>query len=386
MNGKILFVFGTRPEAIKMIPLVKRCLDEKLDIAVCVTSQHKEMLQQVLDLFDIKPDYDLDVMEARQSLSGLTIKILSRLRDVFSEYKPKLVLVHGDTTTAMVTSLAAFYEGIKVGHVEAGLRTYNSKSPFPEEANRQIVGVLADYHFAPTVYSRDNLVHEHKKEDSIIVVGNTVIDALFLTLKKIEESKDIRERIAQKFSQYGIDLNSRIILVTGHRRENLGEGFVNICEALKEVALNNRQVNIIYPVHLNPSVRESVYTVLSGIKNIFLIEPLGYEDFIYLMNKSHIIVTDSGGIQEEAPSLNKPVLVTRNTTERVEALESGAVKLVGTSKDRIVREIDQLLNNDEEYAKMATSSNPYGDGKASDKIVAFIKEKIKKDGENEKRV
>ncbi len=360
---KVLLVFGTRPEAIKMAPLVKALEEESSIISkVCVTAQHREMLDQVLELFEIVPDYDLDIMKSNQDLYSITSDILLKMRDVLNDFRPDLVLVHGDTTTTSATSLASFYAKIEIGHIEAGLRTNNIYSPWPEEANRQITGVLATYHFVPTVVSKNNLLKENKIEENIVITGNTVIDALFLALEKIKNKNRPLDGIKSKF-----------ILVTGHRRENFGDGFINICKALKEIAINNQNIDIIYPVHLNPNVKEPVNRLLSNINNIHLIEPLCYEDFIYLMDKSYFIITDSGGIQEEAPSLGKPVLVMRDTTERPEAIEYGTVKLVGTDRDKIVKEAQNLIDNKMEYDKMSKAHNPYGDGKACKRIVKFIK-------------
>jgi len=378
---KILLVFGTRPEAIKMAPLVKEFQKDTINFKtkVCVTAQHREMLDQVLELFDIVPYYDLDLMKPGQDLYDITANVLLWMKDVLSDFKPDVVLVHGDTTTASTASLAAFYQQIKIGHVEAGLRTYNIYSPFPEEVNRQITGILANYHFAPTQMSKDNLLKENKKEDSIIVTGNTVIDALFLALDKIKSNLDLEQKIIKNIqsqfnSQFSI-LNSQFILVTGHRRENHGQGFINICKALKEIALKNPTFDIVYPVHLNPNVQKPVYEMLSDVSNIHLIKPLQYEEFIYLMDKSYFIITDSGGIQEEAPSLGKPVLVMRDTTERPEAIKAGTVKLVGTDKEKITKEAQKLIDEKELYDKMSKAHNPYGDGKACEKIVEFLIEK-----------
>ncbi|MFT5660623.1 MAG: UDP-N-acetylglucosamine 2-epimerase (non-hydrolyzing) [Sulfurimonas sp.] len=376
---KVLIVFGTRPEAIKMAPLVKEFLKYTNDFEtkVCVTAQHREMLDQVLDMFEIKPDYDLDIMKPGQDLYDVTSNVLLGIKDVFSEFNPDIVLVHGDTTTSSVTSLAAFYQKIKIGHVEAGLRTHDIYSPWPEEANRQITGVLASYHFAPTTTSRDNLLRENKSEANILVTGNTVIDSLFLTLEKIEQNQELKTKIESYFNNLKLNIdNSKLILVTGHRRENFGQGFINICEALKDIAINNPDVEIVYPVHLNPNVQKPVKELLSDVENIYLIEALQYETFLYLMNKSYFIITDSGGVQEEAPSLGKPVLVMRDTTERPEALVARTVKLVGTDKEKIIKESQLLLDSDEEYSKMSRAYNPYGDGKACSRIVNFIKEKV----------
>ena len=374
---KILFVFGTRPEAIKMAPVIKAFKDEKIfDTKVCVTGQHRQMLDQVLDIFDIKPDYDLNIMELGQDLFDITANVLSGMKNVLSEYSPDLVLVHGDTSTTSATAIAAFYQKIKVGHVEAGLRTGNIYSPWPEEVNRQISGVIANYHFAPTSTSMENLLKENKNKENILVTGNTVIDALFLVLDKIEKDAKLKNTILKSISdQYRFNSDKKIILVTGHRRENFGEGFTNICKALKKIADDNHDVDIVYPVHLNPNVQKPVKNILSNSKNIYLINPLSYENFIYLMSKSYFIITDSGGVQEEAPSLGKPVLVLRNTTERPEALEAGTVKLVGTNFEAIVNESQKFLDDEKEYKKMSKAHNPYGDGSASKRIVNFFKTK-----------
>jgi len=373
---KVLLVFGTRPEAIKMSPLVKAFqIDNNFETKVCVTAQHREMLDQVLDMFEIVPEYDLNLMKPGQDLYDITSNVLLGMKDVLSDFKPDIVLVHGDTTTTSATSLAAFYQKIKVGHVEAGLRTHNIYSPWPEEANRQVTGVLASYHFAPTMTSKNNLLRENKKEEEIIVTGNTVIDALFLALEKIENNDVLRNRIVANINaQYTLDENKKLLLVTGHRRENFGQGFINICEALKKIALHNPEIDIVYPVHLNPNVQKPVKELLSEVENVHLIEPLQYETFLYLMSKSYFIITDSGGVQEEAPSLGKPVLVMRDTTERPEALEAGTVKLVGTDKEKIIQEAELLLNSNEEYTRMSKAHNPYGDGKACEKIINYIKE------------
>jgi len=375
---KVLLVFGTRPEAIKMAPLVKAFEKNAfIESKVCVTAQHREMLDQVLDIFDITPDYDLDLMKAGQDLYDITINVLSGMKGVLEDFMPDIVLVHGDTTTTSATSLAAFYQKIKVGHVEAGLRTWDIYSPWPEEANRQMTGTLTHYHFAPTQTSKENLIKENKDSNKIIITGNTVIDALFLALQKIENDQKLQKSIVKSItSQYPLDLNKKIILVTGHRRENFGQGFINICEALKEIALEYPDVDIVYPVHLNPNVQKPVRDILSDIHNVFLIKPLEYESFIYLMSKAYMIITDSGGVQEEAPSLGKPVLVMRDTTERPEAVEAETVRLVGTVKEKIVSETLKLLRNTQEYKKMSLAHNPYGDGKASQRIVTFIQDNI----------
>lgn len=372
---KVLLIFGTRPEAIKMAPLVKALEDEPLIVSkVCVTAQHREMLDQVLDMFDITPDYDLNLMKPGQDLYDITSNVLLGLKGVLSGFEPDVVLVHGDTTTTSAASLAAFYQKIKIGHVEAGLRTGNIYSPWPEEANRQITGVLANYHFAPTETSKTNLLKENKDDKNIIVTGNTVIDALLLALDKIENNPNLKKRIIDHINtQYQLEENKKIILVTGHRRENFGQGFINICEALKEIALSNPEIDIVYPVHLNPNVQEPVKALLSNVSNVYLIKPLEYESFIYMMSKSYFIITDSGGVQEEAPSLGKPVLVMRDTTERPEAVDAGTVKLVGTNKNKIIEEAQLLLDSSEEYSKMSKAHNPYGDGHACEKIVEFLR-------------
>lgn len=375
---KVLLIFGTRPEAIKMAPLIKAFQkEEDIQLKVCVTAQHREMLDQVLDIFDIKPDYDLNIMKAGQDLFDVTSNVLLGLRSILNDFNPDIVLVHGDTTTTSSASLAAYYNKIKVGHIEAGLRTNDIYSPWPEEANRQITGVLANYHFAPTTTSANNLLKENKNPNDIVVTGNTVIDALFLALDKIENNLDLENKIINSINaQYILKSSRKIILVTGHRRENFGEGFINICEALKTIAINNPDIDIVYPVHLNPNVQKPVKEILKNISNIYLIEPLQYECFIYLMNKSYFIITDSGGVQEEAPSLGKPVLVMRNTTERPEAVDAGTVKLVGINKEVIIDEAQKLIDNRKEYEQMSKAHNPYGDGQASERIVKFIREII----------
>ncbi|MDA3046007.1 UDP-N-acetylglucosamine 2-epimerase (non-hydrolyzing) [Campylobacter sp. VBCF_06 NA8] len=370
---KILIVFGTRPEAIKMAPLVKE-FDKYKDLfetKVCVTAQHREMLDQVLNFFDIKADYDLNLMKPNQTLYDISAKILVDMHQILNDFKPDIVFVHGDTTTASMVALSAFYSKIKIAHIEAGLRTHNMYSPFPEEANRQIVGILADYHFAPTNQAMQNLLQENKKQENIIVTGNTVIDALHLAVKKIKNDKEIENNIIKSLEYKVID-NRKFILVTGHRRENFGEGFLNICNALKDIALKNPNIDIVYPVHLNPNVQKPVNEILSNLQNVYLIKPLSYENFVYLMEKSYFIITDSGGIQEEAPSLGKPVLVMRDTTERPEAIKAGTVKLVGTDRAVIFNEAQNLLNDKEKYDEMSSCHNPYGDGKACEKILKFI--------------
>jgi len=372
----VLIVFGTRPEAIKMAPLIKKFEEhkDKFVTNVCVTAQHRQMLDQVLEIFEIEPNYDLNIMKSGQDLYDITTSVLLKMRDILKENKPDIVLVHGDTTTSVSTALAAFYLQIPVAHVEAGLRTNDLYFPWPEEANRQIVGRLAKFHFVPTELARMNLLKENILERNILVTGNTVIDALFLILDKIKNDKELKKKIIHNINkQYKIDIMKKIILVTGHRRENFGQGFINICKALKTLALNNENIDIVYPVHLNPNVQKPVKRILSEINNVHLIAPLQYESFIYLMSRSYFIITDSGGIQEEAPSLGKPVLVMRDTTERPEALKSGTVKLVGTNPNIIVKEAQRLIENKIEYEKMSKSYNPYGDGKACEKIVKFLR-------------
>lgn len=369
---KNLIVFGTRPEAIKMAPLVKEFLKDKenFETRVCVTAQHREMLDQVLDFFEIKPDYDLDLMKPNQNLHTLTADIILGLKPILDDFKPDFVYVHGDTTTTMAVSISAFYAGAKVCHVEAGLRTHNKYSPFPEEINRQVTGRIADIHFAPTITSKENLLLENISDSSILITGNTVIDALLQSSDKVNSIQNIEIESLKST----IDFNKKIILVTGHRRENHGDGFINICAALKEIAVLNPDVQIIYPVHLNPNVKGPVYEILGNVPTIKLIKPLAYPAFVWLMNQSHIIITDSGGVQEEAPSLGKPVLVMRDTTERPEAVEAGTVILVGTNKEKIVSECLSLLNDANRYQEMSALHNPYGDGKACERIVNYIKE------------
>ncbi|WGF92227.1 non-hydrolyzing UDP-N-acetylglucosamine 2-epimerase [Aequorivita marisscotiae] len=368
---KVLIVFGTRPEAIKMAPLVKEFEKYPVDFdtRVCVTAQHREMLDQVLRFFDINPQYDLDLMKPGQDLYGLTAAIITELKPVLENFKPDYVFVHGDTTTTMASSIAGFYSGAKVCHIEAGLRTHNKYAPFPEEINRQITGRVTDYHFAPTNASRENLLKENIDTKTIIVTGNTVIDALLQSVEKVkQEPSDLVKQLDNDLS--GADL----LLVTGHRRENHGDGFIRICEALKTIALERPSVQIVYPVHLNPKVLEPVNRILGDIKNIKLIEPLAYHDFIWMMDRAKIIITDSGGVQEEAPSLGKPVLVMRETTERPEAVEAGTVILVGTDTDKIIQETFALLDDDTHFKEMSSRHNPYGDGKACGRIVEFMKE------------
>ena len=368
---KVLLIFGTRPEAIKMAPLVKefKKYPSLFNTKVCVTAQHREMLDQVLHFFDIVPDYDLNLMKPGQNLYNLTATIINSLKPILEGFVPDYIFVHGDTTTTMAGSIAGFYSGAKICHVEAGLRTNNKKSPFPEEINRQITGRIADYHFAPTKNSKINLIKENIESSSILVTGNTVIDALLDSVKKVTKNPSL---LIKKLNK---NIKERdVILVTGHRRENHGDGFVRICEALKQISISEPKKLIIYPVHLNPKVQKPVNNILSGLKNVLLINPLSYKDFVWLMNRAKIIVTDSGGIQEEAPSLGKPVLVMRDTTERPEAVDSGTAVLVGTNKELIINEVLDLLNNESRYKKMGQLHNPYGKGKACKLIVDFIKE------------
>lgn len=372
---KNLIVFGTRPEAIKMAPLVKEFQknDEFFETKVCITAQHREMLDQVLTFFEITPDFDLDLMKPNQNLFGLTADIVKSLKPVLESFKPDYVFVHGDTTTTMATSIAAFYAGAKICHVEAGLRTFNMQSPFPEEMNRSVTGVVSNIHFAPTKTSKDNLLAENKDQEDIIITGNTVIDALLYSVEKVKTSNFQDLEIEQL--KIILNENKKIILVTGHRRENHGDGFVRICEALKEIALKHTDSQIIYPVHLNPNIQKPVYDLLSDLDNINLIAPLSYPAFVWLMEKSHLIITDSGGVQEEAPSLGKPVLVMRDTTERPEAINAGTVLLVGTDKQKIIDEANRLLEDNNAYLAMSTLHNPYGDGKACSRIVEHIRSK-----------
>jgi len=369
---KNLIIFGTRPEAIKMAPLVKAFLKESntFETRVCITAQHREMLDQVLSFFEITPDYDLDLMKPNQNLYSLTADIITNLKPILEEFKPDYVYVHGDTTTTMAASIAAFYSGAKVCHVEAGLRTFNKRSPFPEEVNRSIAGAIADYHFSPTPTSQQNLLNENIAEETIVVTGNTVIDALQFSAAKVTSEAYSDAEIDTLKTR--VDSTKKLVLVTGHRRENHGQGFVNICSALKDIAIQNKDVQIIYPVHLNPNVQKPVYELLQDIDNIQLINPLSYPAFVWLMGKSYLIITDSGGVQEEAPSLGKPVLVMRETTERPEAVKAGTVCLVGTDKNKIVAEANRLLNDTAAYSEMSTLHNPYGDGTSCQKIVEFI--------------
>jgi UDP-N-acetylglucosamine 2-epimerase (non-hydrolysing) len=378
----VLTVFGTRPEAIKLAPVVK-ALEGRPDLfrsSACVTAQHREMLDQVLSLFEIRPDYDLDIMRQGQDLYGITTEVLLRLKDLFRTVRPDLILVQGDTTTTFAASLSAFYEKIKIGHVEAGLRTYDKYRPFPEEINRRLTSVLADYHFAPTERARSHLLDEGVPDPHIFVTGNTVIDALLWTLKK-QSSPEYRQRMEDFFSKviHPSTRAQRMILVTAHRRESFGEGFENICQALREIVQRNGDVEIVYPVHLNPHVREPVRRIIGDVDRIHLIEPLDYGPFVYLMNRSYLILSDSGGIQEEAPSLGKPVLVMREVTERPEAIEAGTAKLVGSKKEGIIEETQRLLDLPGEYRKMSTIKNPYGDGESAEQIIRILSRMDRKD-------
>jgi len=372
---RLLIVFGTRPEAIKMAPLVLQLKRSGVfDVRVCVTAQHRQMLDQVLRLFSIAPDFDLDLMKPGQDLTALTSSILSAMQGVLREWRPDFVLVHGDTTTTFATTLAAYYEQVPTAHVEAGLRTYNLYSPWPEEANRKLTGALARLHFAPTARSRDNLMREGVSESSICVTGNTVIDALLSVVKRLEAEPVLRAEAAQGLDFFRED--ACLVLVTGHRRESFGDGFERICQSLQQISRTFSDVEVIYPVHLNPNVREPVFRLLKGLPNVHLIEPLDYLPFVYLMARSHIIVTDSGGIQEEAPSLGKPVLVMRETTERPEAVEAGTVRLVGTSAEQIFASVSELLTDADSYKRMSFAHNPYGDGLACQRIVERLQQEF----------
>ena len=377
---KVMLVFGTRPEAIKMAPLVKEFQKQpkRVETVVCVTGQHREMLDQVLKIFDIKPDYDLNIMKQGQDLYDVTARVLTGMRDVLKEVKPDVVLVHGDTTTSTAAALAAFYQQIPVGHVEAGLRTHNIYSPWPEEMNRLLTGRLATYHFSPTPLSRNNLIKESVDDRNIIITGNTVIDALYWVVDKIKNNKELDNELEDILSKAGYDVNrlnngKKLVLITGHRRENFGDGFINMCTAIKDLTVKYPDLDFVYPMHLNPNVRKPIHEVfgenLSGLKNMFFIEPLEYLSFVYLMEKSSIVLTDGGGIQEEAPGLGKPVLVMRDTTERPEALDAGTVKLVGTDYNKIVNEVSSLIDDKAAYEKMSKAVNPYGDGLACGRIV-----------------
>ena len=383
---KIMLVFGTRPEAIKMAPLVKEFQKNTKDFKtlVCVTGQHREMLDQVLHIFSIKPDYDLNIMKQGQDLYDVTSRVLLGMRDVLQKVKPDVVLVHGDTTTSTAAALAAFYQQIPVGHVEAGLRTHNIYSPWPEEMNRQITGRIATYHFAPTSLSKQNLLAENIKEETVTVTGNTVIDALYMVVDKIKNDKELDAELEDTLKTSGYDIKrlkngKKLVLITGHRRENFGDGFMSMCRAIQTLTKKYPDVDFVYPMHLNPNVRKPIHEIwgedLSNLCNMFFIEPLEYLSFVYLMEKSSIVLTDSGGIQEEAPGLGKPVLVMRDTTERPEALKAGTVKLVGTDYDKIVTVVSSLLDNQTYYDEMSKAVNPYGDGKACERIVGLLIEK-----------
>lgn len=382
---KVLLVFGTRPEAIKMAPLVKE-LEKRtaeFEIKVCVTGQHREMLDQVLSIFNIKPDYDLNIMKQEQDLYDVTARVLVGMRDVLAKCKPDMVLVHGDTTTSTAAALAAFYQQIPVGHIEAGLRTHNIYSPWPEEMNRQITSCIATYHFAPTLLSKENLLRENVSEDKITITGNTVIDALYWVVGRIKDDSALNEELKDILVNAGYDIGrlvneKKLVLITGHRRENFGEGFISMCTAIRDLKEKYPDVDFVYPMHLNPNVRKPIHEVfgedLSNLGNMFFIEPLEYLSFVYLMEKSNIVLTDSGGIQEEAPGLGKPVLVMRDTTERPEALSAGTVKLVGTNYNMIVNEVSTLLEDIVIYEKMSKAVNPYGDGLACGRIADFLRD------------
>lgn len=373
---KILLVFGTRPEAIKMAPLVKALQKdtEHFETRVCVTAQHRQMLDQVLEVFGITPEYDLNIMAPNQDLYDITAKVLLGLREVLKDFRPDTVLVHGDTTTSMAASLAAFYMQIPVGHVEAGLRTYNMLSPWPEEMNRQVTDRICTYYFAPTEQSRANLLQENIDAKKIFITGNTVIDALLMAVDIISTTAGVKEKMAKELQEKGYTVGDReYILVTGHRRENFGDGFLHICKAIKELAALHPEMDIVYPVHLNPNVQKPVYELLSSLSNVYLISPLDYLPFIYAMQHSTLLLTDSGGVQEEAPSLGKPVLVMRDTTERPEAVEAGTVKLVGTNAEAIVSNVTALLLDKEMYKRMSETHNPYGDGQACERIIAALR-------------
>lgn len=378
---KILIVFGTRPEAIKMAPLVKSLQEEsQIETMVAVTGQHRQMLDQVLHLFDIQPNFDLNIMKPGQDLYDVTCRVLQGMRDVLESSQPDLVLVHGDTTTSTAAALAAFYKQIPVGHVEAGLRTYNIYSPWPEEMNRQLTGRIATYHFTPTQRSRNNLLREGVLDDRICVTGNTVIDTLQHVVMKLRTDAQLRYKVESEIKERGYDCSrlrnqKRLVLITGHRRENFGQGFLNICQSIQQLCLKYPEVDFVYPMHLNPNVRKPIYEVFgeNSPNNIFFIEPLDYLPFVYLMRHAYLVLTDSGGIQEEAPGLGKPVLVMRDTTERPEAVEAGTVKLVGTQAEVIEREVSRLLDSSSHYCAMSHATNPYGDGKASERIIDFIR-------------
>lgn len=386
--NKVMLVFGTRPEAIKMAPLVKefQLLSDEFETIVCVTGQHREMLDQVLQIFDIQSDYDLNIMKQGQDLYDVTARVLTGMRDVLKAVQPDLVLVHGDTTTSTAAALAAFYQQIPVGHVEAGLRTHNIYSPWPEEMNRLITGRIASCHFAPTSLSKQNLLNEGVSEEKIAITGNTVIDALHIVVDKIKNDDELEAALKNALRRNGYNMDrlingKKLVLITGHRRENFGDGFLSMCQAVKALTMKYPDVDFVYPMHLNPNVRKPIHEVfgenLTDLGNMFFIEPLEYLLFVYLMENSTIILTDSGGIQEETPGLGKPVLVMRDTTERPEALEAGTVKLVGTNYDKIVAEVSELLDNKTHYEQMSKAVNPYGDGKACERIVDFLRKQMK---------
>jgi len=380
--SKVLVVFGTRPEAVKMAPLIKR-LEARADLfetRVCVTAQHRVMLDQILDAFDIRPHYDLDLMTSGQDLYDITTGVLAGIRPVLKAFEPDTVLVQGDTTTTFGTALAAYYERIDVGHVEAGLRTGNIYSPYPEEVNRQLTTRLSKYHFAPTPLNRDNLLKENVESENIVVTGNTVIDALMMVVARLEIDRQRSNRVTENIERAGLSreilaAGNKMVLVTGHRRESFGSGFVSICEAIRDLANKHQNVAIVYPVHLNPNVREPVEKILSNIDNVHLLEPLPYEEFVHLMSKAYLLLTDSGGVQEEAPALAKPVLVMRDTTERQEAVEAGTARLVGTDRAKIVASAEELLTDPGAYQRMATATNPFGDGTAAEKILRYLAER-----------
>lgn len=373
-----MLVFGTRPEAIKMAPIIHRLKAEPdvFNVRVCVTAQHRQMLDQVLKIFEIVPDIDLDVMKPQQDLFDVTKNVLQGMKSVFGDHKPDIVLVHGDTTTTLATAMAGFYAGVRVGHIEAGLRTHDLFAPFPEEFNRQVVSKISYWHFAPTELSRANLLAEQVNDERITVTGNTVIDALHWVLNRIDTDTGRSMRLTQHLNQV-LDFNwqsEKFVLITGHRRENFGDGFLEICDALRELALKFSKVHFVFPAHLNPNVQKPVRTILADLPNVYLIEPLDYEPFVYLLKYSHIVLTDSGGIQEEAPSLGKPVLVMRDVTERPEAVDAGTVELVGANKDRIIAGVSRLLTDEIHYSKMSSAHNPYGDGKACERILGVLRD------------
>ena len=377
MIKKVLTVFGTRPEAIKMAPVVLALQNSTdLESIVCVTAQHRQILDQVLNLFQIHPDYDLDLMAPNQDLFDITSKVLLGLRSVLREAKPDIVLVHGDTTTCFAAALAAFYENIKIGHIEAGLRTGDLRAPFPEEANRTLVGRITDYHFAPTALSKNNLLAEGVSESNIVVTGNTVIDALLIVRDKVTNlpQQQWQQFFGEKLYQTVTDANRKLILITGHRRENFGQGFIDLCHAIKQLATNHSDWDLVYPVHLNPNVQKPVYEILNNLNNVYLIAPLDYQPFVWMMYQCDLILTDSGGIQEEGPSLGKPVLVMREVTERPEAIDAGTVVLVGTDKEKIVNGVEQVLTDQAVYVRMSKAHNPYGDGKACEKIIDTLRQ------------